>query len=72
MYGEAVCDGIAKAYKLLCDEAGILCAVVTGSNGGLDAWNVARVAGHWAHVDVTDDLALPRSCGAKQRAAATA
>lgn len=69
VYGEAVCDGIAKAYKLLCDEAGIPCAVVTGSSGGPHAWNVARIAGHWAHMDVTDDLALPRSCGAKQRAA---
>lgn len=59
MHGAAVCDGIAKAYKLLCDEAGIPCTVVTGSSGGPHAWNVVRVEGRWAHVDVTDDLASP-------------
>ncbi len=66
--GEAVCDGIARAYKLLCDEAGIPCAVVTGSSGGPHAWNIAWVEGHWAHVDVTDDLASPGGHGPVSRA----
>lgn len=56
VYRRAVCDGIAKAYKLLCDLAGIRCMVVTGSKGELHAWNVVEVAGHWAHVDVTNDI----------------
>lgn len=57
--GRAVCDGIARAYKFLCDRAGIPCALVTGydraSDGG-HAWNAIYVAGRWSHVDPTDDL----------------
>ena len=57
--GRAVCDGIAKAYKFLCDRAGIPCALVTGYDrvsGGRHAWNALYVAGRWSHVDPTDDL----------------
>lgn len=57
--GAAVCDGIAKAYKYLCDAAGIPCAVVRGrdaTQGGPHAWNLIYAAGRWTHVDVTADL----------------
>lgn len=57
--GAAVCDGIAKAYKYLCDAAGIPCAVMRGlgaDQGGPHAWNVVYTAGRWTHVDVTADL----------------
>lgn len=56
VYRRAVCEGIAKAYKLLCDLAGIRCMVAVGSKGELHAWNVVEVAGHWAHIDVTNDI----------------
>ena len=57
--GRAVCDGIAKAYKFLCDRTGIACAVVTGrdrTSGRGHAWNAVHVAGRWSHVDLTGDL----------------
>ena len=57
--GRAVCEGIAKAYKFLCDRADLPCAFATGhtrTSGGPHAWNAVYAAGRWSHVDVTDDL----------------
>ena len=52
--GVAVCDGIASAFKLLCNIEGIECIEVSGtaSDGG-HAWNKVNVGGVWFGVDAT-------------------
>lgn len=55
--GKAVCEGIAKAYKFLCDLAGISCIVVVGTmDGGAHAWNKVWIDGKAGFVDVTAGL----------------
>lgn len=61
----AVCEGISKAFKLLCDGAGIPCICVIGCAGKAPEkkepdhmWNMVKLDGLWYHVDVTYDLAL--------------
>lgn len=57
--GEAVCDGYAKAFKLLCDKYGIPCIIVAGravqsSGSEAHAWNYVQMEdGLWYAVDVT-------------------
>ncbi len=57
--GLAVCDGYARAFKLLCDAYEIPCVVVVGDaiqNGQTDphAWNYVEMEdGKWYAVDVT-------------------
>ncbi len=59
--GEAVCEGYAKTFKLLCDLYDIPCMLLTGnaitSTGfGPHAWNAVRMEdGKWYAVDVTWD-----------------
>lgn len=55
-----VCDGYARAYKILMDKAGIPTDYVSGSNrfnSNLSghAWNLVKLDGTWYHVDVTWD-----------------
>lgn len=56
-----VCEGYAKAYKFLCDKAGVPCMVVTGTAAGSNgiheghAWNIVRIGQDCCHVDVTFD-----------------
>lgn len=68
----AVCEGIALAYKLLCDKLGIYCIVVVGKassspsnifddNNG-HAWNIIRIGEKYAHVDVTWNMCMSRGC----------
>jgi hypothetical protein len=59
---KAVCEGYAKAYKLLCDQAGLACIVVSGSAVPQQrnfeenhAWNIVSINGVHSHVDVTWD-----------------
>ena len=60
---KAVCEGIAKAFKLLCNEYDIKCIVVLGkankdgtySNDDLHAWNLVKIGDESYHVDVTWD-----------------
>ncbi len=60
---KAVCEGIAKAFKLLCNKYALKCIVVLGKadpNGrfGDDtyhAWNLVKVGNGSYHVDVTWD-----------------
>lgn len=65
----AVCEGYAKALKLLLDSAGIESLYVTGvaSNGsdsGTHAWNMARISGIWYYLDATfDDPVLVNRLG---------
>jgi hypothetical protein len=57
----AVCEGYAKAFKLLCDRADLPCIVVSGKGIPIGepeephAWNIVKVDGVCAHVDVTWD-----------------
>jgi hypothetical protein len=60
---KAVCEGIAKAFKLLCNEFGIKCIVVIGkadkngvfSENKYHAWNLVKIGEESYHVDVTWD-----------------
>ncbi len=56
--GHAVCEGYARAFKLLCQSAGIECILITGDSKGVGhLWNMVKLDGNWYHVDVTwDDL----------------
>lgn len=54
--GYCVCEGYARAYKLLCDEAQIPCEIVLGQVDNINhAWNLIQLNGTWSHVDVTFD-----------------
>ena len=65
---KAVCEGIAKAFKLLCNKYGMKCIVVIGKadpNGRFDgdtyhAWNIVKVGNGSYHVDVTWDNMFDR------------
>lgn len=47
---KAVCDGIAKAYSLLCNIEGIPCVEVVGAG---HAWNRVKLNNRWYVVDAT-------------------
>lgn len=54
---QAVCEGIACAFKLLCNRVGLPSIVALGNAGGeRHAWNLVRVHGKFYHVDCTWDL----------------
>lgn len=59
--GGVVCEGYAKAYKILCDQMQLKCMLVTGtasSNGSYEAhmWNKVEMSdGNWYVVDATWD-----------------
>lgn len=57
MYGVAVCDGYARAFKLLCEFVDVECVFVMGSSwlGGGHAWNQVKVGGKWYNIDVCWD-----------------
>ena len=65
---KAVCEGIAKAFKLLCNEYSMKCIVVLGKadpEGKFDgdtyhAWNLVKVGNGSYHVDVTWDNMFDR------------
>ncbi len=56
----AVCDGIAKATKLLLNAVDVGCIVVNGKASfvqeGPHAWNIVKVDGNAYHLDVTWDM----------------
>ena len=62
--GVGVCEGIAKAVKILCDQLSIPCIVVISENNPeknikyRHAWNVIRIDGVWYHLDATFDNTL--------------
>lgn len=54
--GVAVCDGISKAFSLLCKMEGIEVCRVSGTCGDTGhAWNKVKLDGKWYIVDVTND-----------------
>ena len=60
---KAVCEGIAKAFKLLCNEFGLKCIIVLGyadpdgnfNKDSYHAWNIVKIGEESYHVDVTWD-----------------
>lgn len=55
-----VCEGYARAFKVLCDEVGIPCVLVDGhaknsadSDGEAHMWNYVQMGDNWYAVDVT-------------------
>lgn len=64
---EAVCEGYARSFKLLCDTLGVPCIVVSGTATNLNgaperhAWNIVRFNGANYHVDTTWDAPSYRS-----------
>jgi hypothetical protein len=54
--GTAVCEGYAKAAKLLLDGAGIENTIVIGDSKGVShAWNLVKIQGEYYHLDTTWD-----------------
>lgn len=53
--GKVVCEGYAKAYKILCQAFGIKCILVVGDANGAHMWNYVCVGGNWYLVDATWD-----------------
>lgn len=52
--GKAICQGFARAYKLLCDKAGVPCVVLFGMTkqfGTTHAWCRVNLDGKWETVD---------------------
>lgn len=64
--GVGVCEGIAKAVKILCDALGIWCIIaVSEANPEKNikyrhAWNVIRIGGSYYHLDATFDNTLSK------------
>ena len=64
--GVAVCEGMAKAVKILCDELHIWCIIALSEanpdkgNKYRHAWNVVRIGGQYYHLDVTFDNTLSK------------
>ena len=65
-----VCEGYARAFKLICDELDIPCVLVSGTAGSSDKkephmWNYVRMEDdQWYAVDVTwDDSVMNGSSG---------
>lgn len=52
--GKGVCDAYTRAYKLMLSIAGIENVFVAGvAQNDNHCWNMARLDGHWVHVDCT-------------------
>lgn len=64
--GVAVCEGIAKAVKILCDELNIWCIIALSEANpekGIKyrhAWNVIKINGQYYHLDATFDNTLTK------------
>lgn len=67
--GVGVCEGIAKAVKVLCDALGIWCIIALSDNNPeknikyRHTWNIVRIDGNYYHLDVTFDNTLSRGTG---------
>lgn len=54
--GSAICEGYAKAFKLLCDRSGIPCEIIGGTvEGEPHMWNYVQLGGSYYLVDATFD-----------------
>lgn len=66
----AVCEGIAKGFKYLCDGLGLPCIVVGGdltqappAPSGAHCWNIVSCRGQYRHLDVTAELMPAKQTG---------
>ena len=56
--GHAASAGFALSYKLLCDQSGLECRIVTGLRGNTNhVWNLVKLDDDWYHVDAAADAA---------------
>lgn len=53
--GQAVCEGYAHAFQVLCEMCDIDCLYISGIARGAHGWNKVKVDGVWYNVDVTWD-----------------
>ena len=53
--GRSVCQGYSKATQYLCDRAGVMCTLITGTTiqDGNHAWNMVYADGNYYYVDTT-------------------
>lgn len=54
--GSAVCDGISKAFSVMCAIEGIDCVRITGQTANAEvghAWNKVQIGGEWYLTDAT-------------------
>lgn len=66
LYGIGVCEGMAKAFKYLCDLVGIRSGIIVGntkSEASAHAWNQVCIEHRWYNVDVTFDSNLSKYAG---------
>ena len=67
--GVGVCEGIAKAVKVLLDELGVWCVIaICGNNPekGIKyrhTWNIVKIGGEYYHLDATFDNTLGKDSG---------
>ena len=55
--GVADAAGLAAAWQLVCDRAGVDCWTVTGlRNGQEHMWNIISLDGEYRHVDIMEDI----------------
>ncbi|MEE0913145.1 MAG: transglutaminase domain-containing protein [Ruminococcus sp.] len=66
---KAVCEGVSKTFKFLCDKIGVDCLIVGGKASlesiGHDlshAWNIVKIQNQYTHVDVTWDIGVSQLC----------
>ena len=68
-HGVAVCEGISKAVKILCDTLGIWCIIAISEADPeknikyRHAWNIVRIGGKYYHLDATFDNTLSNELG---------
>lgn len=67
--GFAVCEGVSKAFKLLCDRLGVDALIAYGTSTqesfGVDiphAWNIVKFNNDYTHIDVTWDMGMSETC----------
>lgn len=51
--GKAVCSGMALAFQMLCDKAGLPCKSVISTKLNHE-WNMIDLGGCWYHIDMQD------------------
>lgn len=55
--GNAKCDGISFAMKMVMEKMGIACINIDGTGkNGAHVWNVVNIGGTWYDLDVTNDV----------------
>ena len=61
---KAVCEGIAKAVKLLLELLDVKCIIVDGKvHGNGHSWNIVKIDGFSYHLDVTFDMGMSANKG---------